>query len=209
MEILKQQKLTSFIILLVTFTTISLAAVSQEKYQSQLSGIKYQSQLTSIMIAGTSTLHDWEMKSSQGHFEGTFLLNSNDVLTSITGLTFSMPSESLKSGHGMMDDNTYKALKTKAYNNISFVLSTVAIAPLGENNYQLKCFGKLTIAGTTRETDLLVTCKWNPADKSFSCSGSKKIKMTEYNVKPPTIMMGTIKTGDDITITYNLKINKS
>ena len=147
------------------------------------------------------------MKSDKAQIEGTFILN-NDKLTSIAALNFSVPAESLKSSHSMMDNNTYKALKTSDYKNISFVLSSVNVTQIDANAYQLKCFGKLTIAGTTHETDLLVTCKWNAADKSFNCTGTKKLKMTDYNVKPPTVMMGTIKTGDDISITYNLKINK-
>lgn len=170
--------------------------------------IKYQSQLTNILITGTSTLHDWEMKSNNGQLSATFIL-TNDKLTSVASLSFTMPSESLKSGHGMMDNNTYKALKTSAYRDISFVLSSVIVTPQDANTYLLKCFGKLTIAGTTHETDLVVILKWNPADKSFSCTGTKKLKMTDYNVKPPVIMMGAIKTGDDISITYNLKINKT
>jgi hypothetical protein len=48
--------------------------------------------------------------------------------------------------------------------------------------------------------------KFNPADRSFTISGTKVIKMTDWKVKPPVVMFGTIKTGDQITIGYNLKI---
>lgn len=193
-------KMKMVIVLFIIFLiNKSLPALSQELYHSQFS---------SVLIAGTSTLHDWEMKSDKGHFEAAFILNADNKLTSIHALNFSVPSESLKSGHTMMDNNTYKALNTKAYNSISFVLSSVNITLVDATTYNLKCLGKLTIAGTTRETDLTVNCKWNAADKSFNCTGAKKIKMTDYNVKPPSVMMGTIKTGDEITITYNLKIIK-
>jgi hypothetical protein len=37
------------------------------------------------------------------------------------------------------------------------------------------------------------------------CLGVKKMKMTEYNVKPPTALLGTFKTGNYISISYNLK----
>ena len=106
----------------------------------------------------------------------------------------------------MMDNNTYKALKTSKNPNITFVLISGNVTPDGSNTYQLKGIGKLTIAGTTIQTDLVATLKYNPADKSFSCSGVKKFKMTLYGVKPPVIFMGTIKTGDEISISYNLNI---
>jgi hypothetical protein len=59
------------------------------------------------------------------------------------------------------------------------------------------------LAKSTRE--LMATGVYNPADKSFTVTGVKKMKMTDYNVKPPTALLGTIKTGNDITISYNLK----
>lgn len=106
----------------------------------------------------------------------------------------------------MMDKNTYKALNTKKYPNITFVLSSGNVTAQGSNNYQLKGMGKLTIAGNTLVTDMVVNMKYNPADKSFTCTGVKKFKMTDYGVKPPTAMMGTIKTGDAISIAYTLNI---
>ncbi|MEO6732615.1 MAG: YceI family protein [Ferruginibacter sp.] len=165
---------------------------------------KYHAQSLDVTVSGTSSLHDWDMKSSKGQFDANISMTNEKVV--FTVLSFSIPAESLKSGHGMMDKNTYKALKTSVNPNISFVLSSGNVTALGSNNYLLKGMGKLTISGTTLLTDLEVKMKYNPADKSFSCTGIKKFKMSEYGVKPPTVMMGTIKTGDAISIAYNLTI---
>ena len=192
-------KNTRMRMLMLCLISMPFFGLSQEKYRSQVSNIE---------IAGPSTIHDWEMTSNQGQFDATFILN-NDKLASIGALSFSVPAESLKSGHDGMDNNAYKALKTTQHKTISLVLSSVQVIPVDATTYQLKCTGKLTISGTTHETDLLVNCKWNGAEKSFSCTGSKKIRMTDYNVKPPVIMMGAVKTGDDITINYNLKVHKA
>jgi polyisoprenoid-binding protein YceI len=176
--------------------------------KSNFSEKKYQAKNVSISIKGTSTLHDWEMKSSEGKCDAIFVLGANNKVTSLSGLSFAVPSKSLKSGNNMMDNNTYKALKTDTHQQIAFTLSSSTLTQLEGFNYQIKCIGKLTIAGATRETELLATGKLNPADNSLFVSGTKKMKMTDYNVKPPTVMMGTIKTGDDITINYNLKLTQ-
>jgi hypothetical protein len=42
------------------------------------------------------------------------------------------------------------------------------------------------------------------ADKSISYNGAYKIKMTDYNVEPPTIMLGAIKTGEFVTVKFDL-----
>ncbi len=164
----------------------------------------YHAQALDVTVSGTSTLHDWEMKSNKGQFDANISVAKDKVV--FTGLSFNFPAESLKSGHGAMDKNTYKALNTTKNPNISFVLTSGNVSSLGGNTYLLKGMGRLTIAGTTLVTDLETTLKYNPADKSFTCSGTKKFKMSEYGVKPPTVMMGAIKTGDAIAITYNLTI---
>ena len=168
--------------------------------------IIFQSKAVTISLTGTSTLHDWEMKAAQGTSEVSFTMEADKII-SISRLSFSLPAKSLKSEHEMMDKNTYKALSADKNPTISFVLSTSSVSPTGNNSYQLHCYGKLTIAGTTKETDFVATCMYNPADKSLTVTGVKAMKMTDYNVKPPTVMMGTIKTGNDINIAYNVRFS--
>ena len=168
--------------------------------------IVFQSKAVTISLTGTSTLHDWEMKAAQGTSEVAFTMEADKII-SISRLSFSLPAKSLKSEHEMMDKNTYKALSADKNPTISFVLSASSVSPTGNNSYQLHCYGKLTIAGTTKETDFVATCMYNPADKSLTVTGVKAMKMTDYNVKPPTVMMGTIKTGNDINIAYNVRFS--
>ncbi|HEY1112715.1 MAG TPA: YceI family protein [Chitinophagaceae bacterium] len=189
--------LSMFMVLFTTMLSFSTKGL--------LNDIKYHSQNLSIVISGTSTLHDWDMKSSKGTASANFDI-AGDKLTGVSGLSFSMPAESLKSEHDMMDKNAYKALKTGSAKNITFVQTSATVTPVDATTYQLKIAGNLSIAGNTKATDLVATAKYNAADKSFTVSGSKKFKMSEYGVKPPTVMMGTIKTGDPITVTFNSKI---
>jgi YceI-like domain len=165
----------------------------------------FESQVMDITLSGTSSLHDWEMKAVKGASKATFSVDRNNKVTGLSMLSFTFPARNLKSKHTVMDNNTYKALNTTKNPNISFILTSATVTPTGGDNYQLNCIGKLTIAGTTRETNLTSTGKYNPADKSFTVTGVKKMKMTDYNVKPPKAMLGTIKTGNDISIAYSIK----
>jgi hypothetical protein len=105
-----------------------------------------------------------------------------------------------------MDDNTYKALNSKNNKTINYVLSSATVTQSDAVTYQIRTIGKLTIAGATKETDVNAVAKYNAADKSFTITGSKKIRMTDFGVKPPTMMLGTIKTGNDITVSFATKI---
>ena len=193
---------------LPTVKAIALFLVMWLALNSALAQSLLQSKGVTISLTGTSTLHDWEMKGAQGLGQAAFDVDGTGKLTGLSKLNFSIPSVSLKSEHTMMDKNTYKALNSEKFPNISFTLSSATVTSLGNNNYQFNCVGKLTIAGFTRDTDLVATGHYNPSDHSITVTGVKKMKMTDYNVKPPTVMMGTIKTGNDISIAYNVRFSK-
>lgn len=186
-----------FLLILALFGTLLLSAQT-----------KFSAKSITVKLEGTSTLHDWEMNAdNHASSEATFTM-AGDKVTGISNLSFLLPATSLKSDHKAMDKNTYKALKTEENPTINFVMTSGTITHVEGNTYQIKCNGKLTIAGATRETDVIAVGKYNPADKSFVVSGVKKMKMTDFDVKPPTVMLGTIKTGNDIIITYNVKYTK-
>jgi hypothetical protein len=46
------------------------------------------------------------------------------------------------------------------------------------------------------------------ADNTITCSGSKKIQLTDYGIKPPTFMLGAMKVYNDLTIQFNLIYKK-
>jgi hypothetical protein len=169
--------------------------------------VKYSSKALSLTVSGTSTLHDWDMKSAIGNFEGNFTLNAAGAITAVNGLSFTTKAESLKSGHDAMDKNAYKALKSDKNAVITFTSNTATITNLDASDYSVKSTGKLTIAGTTLDAEIVATCKVN-ADKSITVMGSKKISMKEFGMAPPTFMMGTIKTGNDVTLKFDMKLNK-
>jgi hypothetical protein len=187
--------LSKIALLIAINFTLALSSIAQTNYHTQLVDIK---------LNGTSNLHDWEMTAGSGTGDALFIVNNGKV-TSLSKLNFSLPVKNLKSGHGSMDNNTYKALNEPANPNISFVLTSATVISTGGNNYKLNCVGKMTIAGTTNQTDLFATGIYNPSDKSFTVTGVKKMKMTDYKVKPPKALLGAIKTGDEISISYNVK----
>ena len=43
-------------------------------------------------------------------------------------------------------------------------------------------------------------------DGSITFSGSKKIKMTDYKLKPPTALLGTLTTGDEVDIHFQVTL---
>lgn len=182
-------------LLIVSLLAISTITRGQIKYQSA-GGVK-------LVIEGTSNIHDWDMKSDKGYCSSIFDISKTGALNGVTSISFTVPAESLKSEHKGMDKNTYKALNTTKYSNISFTAAAVTVKHTGSNNYLLTAKGRLTISNVTKDVVLTANGTMN-ADKSITYTGTYKLKMTDYNVEPPSVMLGAIKTGDQITVKFNL-----
>ena len=167
----------------------------------------YTSASVNLLVSGTSTLHDWTMKDVKADCSATLDLNAAGQLNALSTLVFSTPVNALKSDHGSMDKNAYKALKNDEAPQISYIMSSVTITRSPEGS-TVTCKGKLTIAGTARDEDLVAVCKTN-ADNTITVTGTKNISMQQYNIKPPTFMLGTVKTGNDIVLTFQLTLKKA
>lgn len=182
---------TLFICLIVCLFTLSFNTDAQVKYQV---GPKPE-----LKVTGTSTLHDWEMVSTQATGEAV-LVQQNGKLQEIQKLSVQMPAESLKSGKGAMDKNTYAALETKKHPQVKFVLTD--IKSTGANTWNAK--GNFTIAGVTQPATFEV--KSSQSGSGYSFQGKHAFKLTDYKMDPPTALLGTVKTGDEVAIHFNLTL---
>ncbi|WP_445384817.1 YceI family protein [Robiginitalea sp. IMCC44478] len=154
-----------------------------------------------VTVTGTSTLHDWEIIAEQT--SGILIVNTEEEIPVIDKLEFQVLAESLKSGKGGMDNNTYNALNTEKYPNISFkMLEVMDIQPIisTSNRFKVKASANLTIAGTTRKTDISFILSLG---HELKIEGIKPLKMTTYKIEPPKALLGTIKTGDAVEVHFN------
>jgi polyisoprenoid-binding protein YceI len=151
---------------------------------------------STMTVAGTSTLHDWESNVEKITSKGS--LAEDGKLKSVE---LSVPVESIKSGKSGMDKKTYEALKSEDHPNITFSSNT----PVAIVDGKASISGKLTVAGVSK--DVTIPVEISKDGTSMTLKGSHLINMPGYSMKPPTAMMGTIKTGEDITVTFNLVYN--
>jgi polyisoprenoid-binding protein YceI len=162
----------------------------------------YKVQKSSVVISGTSTLHDWKMTAEGFTCSGTFILE-NARIVDAKSLSLIIPVKALKSGKNAMDKNAYSALKEESYKQISYALTS--LKSVGE---KLLCVGNLTIAGVTKPVDVESICSLE-ADQTISCKSTTKLKMTDFNVEPPSFMFGSVTTGDNITLEFHLLFKKT
>ncbi|KAF2341728.1 YceI family protein [Flavobacterium tistrianum] len=178
--------------IVTAFLGISTLATAQKSYALDSK--------STFSVAGTSTLHDWEMKSASG--TGTASLNiANGKLTDIEALTVTLLAESVKSEKKSMDKVAYETLKTDKNKQIKYVLKSAE--KVNETTWELT--GTYTIAGVSKVYKTSV--KTTVTKDGLNLQGTNKITFTDFGMKSPTAMLGTIKTGQDLTIKFNLNFN--
>jgi len=155
---------------------------------------------TNFSVLGTSTLHDWEMKSASKTGTANFTI-TDSKLTDVNSIDVTLPVETIKSEKKSMDKVAYETLKTNKFKNIKYVLKSAE--KVNENTWNLT--GTYTIAGVSKV--LKTQVRTTVANGVVTLQGSNKITFTEFGMKSPTALLGTIKTGEDLIIKFNLNFN--
>lgn len=159
-------------------------------------------QTNKLVVQGSSSLHDWESEITKAEWKGSFVIKENS-LVAINNVVVKIPVESIKSTKGkIMDSKTYDAFDYKKNPNIIYTLSQAKITANG--NIEAK--GNLTMAGVTKPIELILQSKILPGG-NIQIILSKKLKMTDFKMEPPTAMMGTIKVGDEVTVVVDVIIS--
>jgi polyisoprenoid-binding protein YceI len=151
---------------------------------------------SSVSVNGTSSLHDWKMKVEK--LDASFVLAEAASLQSLKAGSLTVDVQSIKSEHSLMNKKTYEALKSDEHPKIS-----VKLVRLQETGAKGIAEMELTIAGKTQKvSDDFTIDAISPS--VLKIKGEMDLKMSDYEIKPPVALMGTVKTGDEIKIVYDL-----
>lgn len=196
-----RKKITILIIICIVFFTNILYSQSLYKIQNS-KGID-------MKLLGTSTLHKWTMdaRTFNGDAQFDFKSGADNQLTSLKSLIFTLNVKNLKGSEKELNKHAYKALKSGQYKDINYKLISAIASTENGSKYLIKTNGNLSIAGVTKKTTMDVYCVLNK-DTTITCTGSNKLDMTDYQVNPPTFMLGAMKTGDAITLDFTLVYKK-
>ena len=153
---------------------------------------------STLWVTGTSSLHDWQCDATQ--VKGWMDAEVGETVTGIPVAEISVPTE-LDCDNGTMNKKTRSALKADDHKSISFKLTKAEIVPGTGKAFSVKTTGQLTIAGKTNTVTTTVKGEVL-ANGNLQLTGSLPVTMSTYGVDPPTAMLGTLKTGDDVTVHF-------
>ena len=112
-----------------------------------------------------------------------------------------VPVAQLDCGNKTMNEHMRKALKADKNPQISWKMTSYDV-----QGTSVTVDGKLTIAG--KENAIQLKGTGTAENGVIRFKGSKQFKMTEYGVKPPSLMLGTMKVGDPVTVSFDLVLSE-
>ena len=159
-----------------------------------------------LWIDGSSSIRSFSCKAGEVNavVEATgpnaisqLLTGDKDVKT----VHVTVPAERLDCGNGTMNEHMRKAIKLSEHKSIEFRLADYDIAR-NADGVSGTINGTLLLGGVTKPITLKAEGK--PEGGMLHVTGSYDLDMTEYGVKPPTVMFGRIKVGKTVKVNYDL-----
>ena len=159
-----------------------------------------------LWIDGTSSLRSFSCKAGEvsAAVEAT---GPNAIAQLLTGdkgvksVRVTVPAEQLDCGNGTMNEHMRKAIKLAEFKSIEFRLIDYSVAH-DADGINGTIDGTLLLGGVTKPITLQATGKSEGG--MLHITGSYDLDMTEYGLKPPTLMFGRIKVGKTVKVNYDL-----
>jgi polyisoprenoid-binding protein YceI len=168
-----------------------------------------------LTLAGGSNMHGWACTTNA--LRATIEVDSGfasrpltEVAKPITSVSVTIPVKSIKCGKGKMDENLYKALRAEQYPEIKYALTSYKVdeSATTSDKFAALTVGELTVAGTTNRVEIPLISE-RLTGGSVRGEGQVSLKMTDFGVKPPVALLGTLRTKNEITITFQILIDKA
>jgi polyisoprenoid-binding protein YceI len=164
-----------------------------------------------LWIDGTSTVRKFTCKASAFTIDvdaapgaiGAVLAGEKAVRT----VAVKVPAEKMDCGNGTMNEHMLKALKATDAPTIEFTLTSYDVAK-GTTGVQGTLRGSLALGGTTQP--VAVPAQATEAGAGLlRVTGAYELHMKTFGLKPPSLMMGTMKVGEAVTVNFDLLLKST
>jgi hypothetical protein len=164
-----------------------------------------------IWVNGTSSVRSFECRATSfdATVESVVPGAAAAVLTGVKAVgavEIKVPIERLDCGNGTMNGHMRKALKAQDSPVITFSLASYELKKAAES-VDVELQGQLSIGGTQKPVTIEADAV--PAEGgAIRVSGTYELRMTEFALKPPSLMFGTMKVGDVVKVRFDVLLNE-
>ena len=193
--------------------TLLLALLLPAGIGAQESELKLGTQAGSkLWVEGGSSVRSWSCDATlvEASVTGAAVAATapaKDVSAAARRAVLTIPVEKLDCRNGTMNEHMRKALKLSANKSIEYRIAKWELTPRGDDEGTVATSGTLVIAGAEKPVSVDFTAK-RAGQGTWQLKGEKTIRMTEWGVKPPTLMLGTMKVKDPVTVKFELVLER-
>ena len=163
-----------------------------------------------ISIQGTSTMHDFHCKTNKitayVDVDPGYTRDLTKVARPITAVQVNIVVKTLSCGNSQMDRNMYSTLKADANQLIKYTLTGYDLlsGSVSPTSFGAKTNGTLTIAGETKPIEMKISAE-RQSDGKAVASGEQTLLLSDFGIKAPSFMFGTLKVGNEVKVKFTLK----
>ena len=163
---------------------------------------------TELSITGTSTVHGFTCKTNR--IDATLVVDKGytsdltKIAKPIVSVRVEIPVKSLDCGNNGMNNNMFKTLNADKNPTIVYTLGGYDLMNGTSSSFGARTTGTLLIAGTEKTRTMEIKAE-RIDDNKATAKGEHSILLTDFGIKPPSFMLGTLKVGNEIKIKFNLK----
>lgn len=161
-----------------------------------------------IWVQGTSTVRAFTCEAPQ--FDATINVAAAGAAEqllrgerAVQTATLRVNAQRLDCRNGTMNAHMARALKSAEYPTIDFVLGTYEPNRTADG-IAGTVSGQLTLGGVTRPITVGATAR--PQGDALKLTGVHDLNMTEYGLKAPSLMMGTMRVNPVVKVNFDLLI---
>jgi polyisoprenoid-binding protein YceI len=159
-----------------------------------------------LWIDGKSTMRKFSCKATSFAVEVDAAPNAAAAVLAaqkaVRTVAVHVPAAKMECGNGTMNQHMLKALKSKDAPMIDFTLAAYDVAT-DATGVQGTLTGTLTLGGMQRPVSITAQAQAS-GDDGVHVTGSYTLRMTEFGLKPPSLMMGTMKVDDQVVVSFDL-----
>jgi polyisoprenoid-binding protein YceI len=160
-----------------------------------------------IWVNGTSNVKSFECTAAK--INVTVETNRPNAVHAVTigdkavgKVDLSVPVATMDCNNGTMNDHMKEALKAADHPVIEFTLESYALVKAADS-VAITLNGTLTIGGTTKPVTIAAEAK-DVGGRVLQVAGEYAVHMKEYDLKPPSLMMGMMKVAEMVTVHFDL-----
>jgi polyisoprenoid-binding protein YceI len=164
-----------------------------------------------VWIEGTSNVRSWSCRATT--FDARIEMDagrpaatdSATLAEFIRHVSVRVAVRDLKCGNRRMEKDLYTALKATDDAIASNIVALFDAVPGSASATSLTTRGTLSVVGIDKDVHSRIDIERLP-DGTMRARGSLPLLMTDFGVKPPTGMFGLIRSGNEVTVKFELLV---